>query len=159
MFFPGTLAERIRAGGAGIPAFFTPTAVGTPIHEGGVPIKHGADKKVMIASDTKESRLFNGKEFIMEEAITGDFSIIKAYKADKLGNLIFRKSARNFNAVMAKASKITIAEVEEIVKVGQLDPEAIVVPGIYVHRLLQGKSYEKRIERLTLKKPLVNGAM
>ncbi|OQV16161.1 Succinyl-CoA:3-ketoacid coenzyme A transferase 1, mitochondrial [Hypsibius exemplaris] len=153
----GTLAERIRAGGAGIPAFFTPTAVGTLVHEGGAPVKYSLDKKIAQASDTKESRMFHGREYIMEEAITGDFSIVKAYKADKLGNLIFRKSARNFNPAVCKAGKINIVEVEEIVEVGQLDPECIHVPGIYVHRLIKGAKYEKRIEKITLKKQAKTG--
>ncbi|XP_055348645.1 succinyl-CoA:3-ketoacid coenzyme A transferase 1, mitochondrial-like [Paramacrobiotus metropolitanus] len=148
----GTLAERIRAGGAGIPAFYTPTAVGTLVHEGGAPIKYGPNNKIDIASRTRESKMFNNREYILEEAITGDFSLVKAYKADKLGNLVFRKTARNFNPPICKASRITIAEVEEIVEVGELDPEQIHVPGIHVHRLVQGEKYEKRIERMTLKK-------
>lgn len=111
----GTLAERIRSGGAGIPAFFTPTGVGTLIHHGGAPIKYNPDRTISEPSKPRESRFFNGKEYIMEEAITGDFSLVKAWKADKAGNLIFRMTTRNFNEPMCKASKITIAEVEEIV--------------------------------------------
>lgn len=114
----GTLAERIRAGGAGIPAFFTPTAYGTLVHEGGSPIKYTKDGKVEIQSHKKEMRMFNGRPYIMEEGITGDFALIKAYKADEMGNLVFRKSARNFNPPMCKAAKITIVEVDEIVPVG-----------------------------------------
>lgn len=114
----GTLAEKIRAGGAGIPAFFTPTAYGTLIHTGGSPIKYTKDGKVEIQSQRKEMREFNGKPYIMEEAITGDFALIKAYIADEAGNLIFRKSARNFNPAMCKAAKVTIVEVDEIVPVG-----------------------------------------
>lgn len=148
----GTLAERIRAGGAGVPAFFTPTGYGTLIHQGGAPIKYNADGKVAIESQPREHRVFNGINYIMEEAITGDVALIKAWKADRLGNLIFRKSARNFNAPMARAAKITIAEVEEIVDVGTFSPEEIHVPSVYVHKVILGKDYEKRIERLTLTK-------
>ncbi|XP_055707653.1 succinyl-CoA:3-ketoacid-coenzyme A transferase, mitochondrial [Phlebotomus papatasi] len=147
----GTLAERIRAGGAGIPAFFTPTAYGTLIHEGGSPIKYTKDGKVEVASQPRQSQAFNGKPYIMEEAITGDFALIKGYKADEMGNLIFNKSARNFNAPMCKAAKITIAEVEEIVPVGSLTPENIHIPGIFVHRIVKGPSFEKRIEKLKVR--------
>ncbi|GAB1609221.1 succinyl-CoA:3-ketoacid coenzyme A transferase 1, mitochondrial-like [Argonauta hians] len=148
----GTLAEKIRAGGAGIPAFFTPTAYGTLIHEGGAPIKYKSDGDVAVASPGRESRMFNGINYIMEEAITGDFALIKAWKADRAGNLIFRKTARNFNPPMAKAGKVTIAEVEEIVDVGSFAPEDIHIPHIYVQRVVQGTKYEKRIERLSLRK-------
>ncbi|MEL4023552.1 CoA transferase subunit A [Lysinibacillus endophyticus] len=127
----GTLAERIRAGGAGIPAFYTPTGVGTPIAEG------------------KETRYIDGKEYLLEKAIVGDFALVKAWKADKLGNLVFRKTSRNFNPIAATAGKITIAEVEEIVEIGELDPDEIHTPSIYVQRVVLGKNYEKRIERLT----------
>ncbi|MCP1143179.1 CoA transferase subunit A [Lysinibacillus endophyticus] len=128
----GTLAERIRAGGAGIPAFYTPTGVGTPIAEG------------------KETRYIDGKEYLLEKAIVGDFALVKAWKADKLGNLVFRKTSRNFNPIAATAGKITIAEVEEIVEIGELDPDEIHTPSIYVQRVVLGKNYEKRIERLTV---------
>ncbi|GLV34169.1 Succinyl-CoA:3-ketoacid CoA transferase [Carabus blaptoides fortunei] len=148
----GTLAERVRAGGAGIPAFFTPTAFGTLVHEGGAPIKYSADGKVEIQSQPRPAQMFNGNQYIMEEAITGDFALIKAWKADKAGNLIFRKSARNFNPPMCRAAKIGIAEVEEIVDIGCLDPNEIHVPGIYVHRIIKGEKYEKRIERVTVRK-------
>jgi 3-oxoacid CoA-transferase subunit A len=127
----GSLAEKIRAGGAGIPAFYTPAGVGTPIAEG------------------RETRVFNGKEYLLEEAFSADFSLIRAWKADKLGNLVYRKTAQNFNPMMAAAGKITIAEVEEIVEVGELDPDEIHTPGIYVQGLIIGKQ-EKRIERLTV---------
>jgi len=150
----GTLAERIRAGGAGVPAFFTPTGYGTLIHQGGAPIKYNNDGTISIASEPREHRVFNDRNYIMEEAITGDVALIKAYKADRLGNLIFRKSARNFNAPMARAARITIAEVEEIVDVGTFSPEEIHVPSVYVNKvLLGGKNYEKRIEKLTLTHP------
>ncbi|PIQ42655.1 MAG: succinyl-CoA--3-ketoacid-CoA transferase [Gammaproteobacteria bacterium CG11_big_fil_rev_8_21_14_0_20_46_22] len=127
----GTLAERIRAGGAGIPAFYTPTGVGTVVAEG------------------KETREFDGKLYLMEKALTADFALIKAWKADTMGNLVYRKTARNFNPEMATAGKITIAEVEEIVPAGALDPDDIHTPGIYVNRVIQGQ-FEKPIERLTL---------
>ena len=128
----GTLAERIRAGGAGIPAFFTPAGVGTEVAEG------------------KEIREFNGKLYLMEWALEADFAIIKAWKGDTAGNLIFKGTARNFNPLMAAAGKITIAEVEELVPVGTLDPNQIHTPGIYVQRIFQGKNYEKRIEQRTV---------
>lgn len=125
----GTLAERIRAGGAGIPGFYTATGVGTPIAEG------------------KEHKVFNGKTYILEEGITGDFAFVKAWKGDKQGNLVFRKTARNFNPLAAMAGKITIAEVEELVEVGELDADAIHTPSIYVQHVFHGQTYEKRIER------------
>lgn len=130
----GTLAERMRAGGAGIPGFYTATGVGTPIAEG------------------KETKEFNGKTYLLEEGIVGDFALVKAWKADTLGNLVYRKTSRNFNPLAAMAGKITIAEVEEIVQPGELDPDEIHTPGIYVQRLLLGTNYEKRIERLTVTK-------
>lgn len=129
----GTLAERLRAGGAGIPAFYTPTGVGTLVAEG------------------KESREFNGRPYILEKGITGDFALVKAWKGDKFGNLIFRKTARNFNPMIATAGKITVAEVEELVEVGELDPDQIHTPGVFVQRILQGPSYEKRIEQRTVR--------
>jgi len=127
----GTLAEKMRAGGAGIPAFYTATGYGTPVAEG------------------KEEKQFNGRNYILEESITGDFAIVRAWKADKIGNLIFRDTAMNFNPMAATAGKITVVEVEEIVEVGELNPTEIHTPGIYVNRIIQG-SFEKRIERLTL---------
>jgi 3-oxoacid CoA-transferase A subunit len=129
----GTLAERCRAGGAGIPAFFTPTGAGTLVAKG------------------KETRQFNGREYVLEQGITGDFALVKAWKADKLGNLVYRKTARNFNPVMATAGKVCIAEVEEIVEPGELDPDAIHTPAVYVHRLVKG-TFEKRIEQRTVRK-------
>ena len=128
----GTLAERIRAGGAGIPAFYTPTGVGTLVAEG------------------KETKEFNGRIFILETALSADFAIVKAWKGDKAGNLIYRKTARNFNPMMATAGKITIAEVEELVEIGELDPDQVHTPGIFVQRIFQGENYEKRIERRTV---------
>ncbi|WP_125257705.1 CoA transferase subunit A [Brevundimonas fluminis] len=128
----GTLAERIRAGGAGIPAFFTATGVGTLVAEG------------------KELRNFDGRDYVMETGLVADLSIVKAWKADERGNLVFRKTARNFNPMMATAGKVTVVEVEEIVPTGSLDPDQIHTPGIYVDRLIQG-TFEKRIEQRTIR--------
>lgn len=124
----GTLAERLRAGGAGIPGFYTPTGVGTPVAEG------------------KETKVFDGRTYVLERGIRADFSIVKAWRGDRLGNLVFRKTARNFNPMIATAGRICIAEVEELVEVGTLDPEMVHTPGIFVHRIFQGRGYEKRIE-------------
>src|SRR3954468_13405777 len=143
----GTLAERIRAGGAGIPAFFTPTGAGTAVSDGGLPLKYAADGTIAKASARKETREYNGKLHVLEPAITGDFAIIKAWKGDRFGNLVYRHTAMNFNPMMATAAKVTIAEVEELVDVGTLDPDHVHTPGIYVHRIFQGQGYEKRIER------------
>ncbi|XP_035235955.1 3-oxoacid CoA transferase 1a [Anguilla anguilla] len=148
----GTLAERIRAGGAGIPAFFTATGYGTLIQEGGSPIKYNKDGTIAIASEKREVREFKGRHYIMEKAITGDYALVKAWKADKAGNVVFRKTARNFNQPMCKAAKITIVEVEEIVDVGTFAEEDIHIPSIYVHRVVKGNQYEKRIEKRTVKK-------
>jgi 3-oxoacid CoA-transferase subunit A len=128
----GTLAERMRAGGAGIPGFYTPTGVGTLVAQG------------------KETREFDGREYVLERGIRGDFSMVAAWKADRLGNLVYRKSARNFNPMAATAGKVSIAEVEELVEVGQLDPEGIHTPGIFVHRVLVAPR-QKRIERRTVR--------
>jgi 3-oxoacid CoA-transferase subunit A len=128
----GSLAERCRAGGAGIPAFFTPAGCGTEVAEG------------------KEVREFNGKPHILESALTSDFAFVKAWKGDSAGNLIYKATARNFNPMMAMAGKITVAEVEELVPLGSLDPNEIHTPGIFVQRIFQGKSYEKRIEQRTV---------
>lgn len=149
----GTLAERLRAGGAGIPAFFTATGYGTLIHKGGAPIKYDGDGKIAIASKPREERVFDGKHYIMEEAITGSFSLVKGWKADRHGNVIFRKSARNFNVPAAKAGKICVVEVEEIIDEA-LPPEDVHLPGIYVQRLVLGEKYVKRIERETTKEKL-----
>ncbi len=128
----GTLAEKMRAGGAGIPAFYTATGVGTPVAEG------------------KETKEFNGREYLLEEAIVGDFAIVKGWKADRYGNVIYRHTAQNFNPLAATAGKITVVEVEEIVEVGELDPAHIHTPGIYVNRVVLG-TFEKRIEQRTVK--------
>lgn len=148
----GTLAERIRAGGAGIAAFWTPTAFGTLIHEGGAPIKYNTDGSIAIASEPREHRQFDGRDYIMETAIKGDFALVKGWKADRAGNVTFRKTARNFNVPCAKAGKICIVEVEEIVDTDTFAPEDIHLPSIYVQRIIKGDKYEKRIERLTLTK-------
>ncbi len=129
----GTLAERCRAAGAGIPAFYTPAGVGTEVAEG------------------KETRVFNGKTYLLEHAFDAEYAIVKAWKGDRYGNLIFKDTARNFNTVMATGGKITIAEVEELVELGELNPNDIHVPGIYVHRIFQGSDYEKRIEQRTVR--------
>merc|ERR1712166_522045 len=134
----GTLAERCRAGGAGIPAFFTPTGYGTMIQHGNNPIKFNSDGSIAVGSEPRETREFNGRNFVMEEAITGDFALVKAWKADTRGNLVYRGTAQNFNPVMATAGRITIAEVEEIVEAGELDPAEIHTPGVYVQRVFKG---------------------
>jgi 3-oxoacid CoA-transferase subunit A len=130
----GTLAERLRAGGAGIPAFYTPTGYGTMVAEG------------------KETREFDGHNYVLERALRGDFAFIKAWKGDRLGNLIFRKTARNFNPMMATAADYVIAEVEQLVEAGQLDPDQVHTPGIFVDAIFQGSNYEKRIEKRTVQK-------
>src|SRR6202453_3818413 len=134
----GTFSERIRAGGAGIPAFFTPTGGGTIVAEG------------------KETRVFDGRTFVMERGLKADFAFVKAWKGDKEGNLVYRKTARNFNPMMATAAKVTIAEVEELVEIGDLDGDAIHTPSIYVKRIFQGQVYEKKIERRTVRKEAVS---
>jgi 3-oxoacid CoA-transferase subunit A len=129
----GTLAERIRAGGAGIPAFYTPTGYGTPVADG------------------KETRELDGRWYVLERALKADFALVKAWKGDKWGNLVFRKTARNFNPMMATAAKITIAEVEHLVNVGEIPPDEVHVPSVYVKRIFQGTNYEKRIEKRTVR--------
>lgn len=143
----GTLAERVRAGGAGIPAFYTPTAYGTIVQEGNVIVKYNKEGNAEISGEPRDVAQFNGRNYVLETAITGDFALVKAWKADKAGNLVFRKSARNFNPVMCKAAKVAIAEVEEIVEIGQLDPDQVHLPGIFVDRVVKGPSYEKRVEK------------
>lgn len=132
----GTLATRIQMAGMGIPAFFTPAGYGTEIQQG------------------KEIREFNGKMYLMETALHADFAIVKAWKGDKYGNLVFRKTTRNFSTSMARAGNITIAEVEHLVEPGELDPDTIHVPGIYVHRIFEGRNYEKRIEKKTVRQTI-----
>ena len=133
----GTFAERMRAAGAGIPAFFTPTGVGTIVAEG------------------KETREFDGRTYVMERALKADFAFVKAWKGDRMGNLVYRKTARNFNPVMATAAKVTIAEVEQIVEPGELDGDLVHTPSVYVKRIVQGEMFEKRIEKRTVRKPVV----
>ncbi len=133
----GTLAEKLRAAGAGIPAFYTPTGVGTLVAEG------------------KDIREFDGKKYVLERALKADFALVKAWKGDPMGNLVFRKTARNFNPVVATAGKITIVEVEELVPLGALDPDQIHLPGIYVKRIFQGSNYKKRIEKRTVRNAAV----
>src|SRR3954469_6101255 len=147
----GPLAERLRAGGAGIPAFYTPTGVHTAISEGGLPVLYNADGSVKRYSEKKEVRPTDGRDYVLEPAIKGDFAIVKAWKGDRYGNLVYRHTAMNFNPMMATAATITIAEVEEIVPVGALDPDHVHTPGVFVHRIFQGVGYEKRIERRTVK--------
>jgi 3-oxoacid CoA-transferase subunit A len=130
----GTFSERIRAAGAGIPAFFTPTGVGTMVAEG------------------KETREFDGRTYVMERALPADFAFVKAWKGDRMGNLVYRKTARNFNPLMATAAKVTIAEVEQLVEVGELDGDSIHTPSVYVKRIFQGDLYERRIEKRTVRK-------
>jgi 3-oxoacid CoA-transferase subunit A len=134
----GTFSERIRAGGAGIPAFFTPTGVGT------------------IVAQNKETREFDGREYLMERALKADFAFVKAWKGDQWGNLVYRKTARNFNPMMATAAKITIAEVEHLVEPGDLDPETVHTPSVFVKRIFQGEIFEKRIEKRTIRKAAVS---
>ncbi len=148
----GTLAERLRAGGAGIPAFFTPTGAGTAVSDGGLPLKYAADGSVAKLSTKKETREFDGKLHVLEPAIKGDYAIVKAWKGDRFGNLVYRHTAMNFNPMVAAAGKITIAEVEELVDVGQLDPDTVHTPSIYVQRIFKGEKFEKRIERKTTRK-------
>ena len=145
----GTLAERLRAGGAGVAAFYTPTGAGTQISEGGLPTRYAPDGSVAKRSPKKETREFDGQLHVLEPAIRGDFAIVKAWKGDRFGNLVYRHTAMNFNPMIATAARVTIAEVEELVDVGQLDPDHIHTPGIFVHRIFQGAVYEKRIERKT----------
>jgi 3-oxoacid CoA-transferase subunit A len=130
----GTLAERIRAGGAGIPAFYTPAGVGTPIAEG------------------RETRVFNGKEYLLELGLRADFSLVKAWRGDRLGNLVYRRTAQNFNPMMATAGRVTIAEVEELVAIGDIDPAQVHTPSVYVQRIVHCEHQEKRIERRTVRR-------
>ncbi len=153
----GTLAERLRAGGSGIPAFFTPTGVGSQVADGGLPWKYAADGSVEIASPPKEVRMFclhgQPREYVLEEAIVADFGLVRAARGDRHGNLVFNRSSRNFNPLAAMAGRITVAEVEELVEPGQLDPDEIHLPGIYVQRVLPltpQQAADKRIERRTV---------
>ncbi len=146
----GTLAERLRAGGAGIPAFYTPAGVGTQIAEGGLPLRYGEDGTIALASPAKEVREFDGRVYVLEHAIRTDFALVHARYGDRYGNLIYEESAQNFNPLCAQAGRITIAEVEEIVEPGDLDPMNVHTPGIFVQRVVHTPNVEKRIEKRTV---------
>jgi 3-oxoacid CoA-transferase subunit A len=153
----GTLAERLRAGGAGIPGFYTQTGVGTQVAEGGLPWRYAADGSVSVASPAKQTRSFDltgePREYVLEEAIVTDFALVRAWRGDRHGNLVFNKSTRNFNPLCAMAGRVSIAEVEELVEPGELDPDAVHLPGIYVQRVLPltpEQAADKRIERRTV---------
>ncbi|MEA2614781.1 MAG: 3-oxoacid CoA-transferase subunit [Chloroflexota bacterium] len=145
----GTLAERLRAGGCGIPAFFTPAGVGTLVADGGLPWRYGADGSVAVASPPKEARTYGGREHILEEGIVCDFALVHALRGDRYGNLVFNKSARNFNPLCAMAGRIAVAEVEELVEPGDIDPDRVHLPGVFVQRIVEVGAGEKRIERVT----------
>jgi 3-oxoacid CoA-transferase subunit A len=148
----GTLAERLRAGGCGIPAFYTPAGVGTQVAEGGLPWRYAADGTVAVASPPKETRAFAGRDYILEHGIVCDFALVRASIGDAHGNLIYHKSTRNFNPLCAMAGRITIAEVERLVEPGQIDPENVHTPGIFVQRVVEVGTAGKRIERATTRK-------
>ena len=148
----GTLAERLRAGGCGIPGFYTPAGVGTLVAEGGLPWKHNSDGSVALPSPKKETRTFNGRDYVLEAGIVCDYALVRASVADTAGNLIFHKATRNFNPLCAMAGKITIVEAEEIVDAGEIDPEQVHLPGIFVQRIVKVGSSGKRIERVTTRK-------
>ena len=145
----GTLAERLRAGGAGIPAFYTPTGYGTWVAEGGLPMKYDTAGQVLKVSEKKETREFDGRAYVLEHALKADFAFIKGYQGDRYGNVVYRKTTRNFSPMMATAAATVLVEVERLVEVGALDPDTIVTPAIYVDHIFQGTNYEKRIERRT----------
>jgi len=146
----GTLAERIRAGGAGIPAFYTPTGVHTLVANGGLPMLYDKNGHVIKATPAKETRLFNGRPYVLEHALVADFAVVKAKVADPFGNLIFNMTARNFNPIMATAAITTLAEVEELVELGDLPPDQIHLPGAYVNHIYVGRDYQKWIEQRTV---------
>ncbi|MFE7840212.1 CoA transferase subunit A [Streptomyces sp. NPDC057474] len=158
----GTLAERLRAGGAGIPAFYTPAGAGTPIGEGGLPWRYGPDGSVAVASPPKETRAFGGREYLLEQGITTDFALVRATVGDRHGNLVFRSSARNFNPLAAMAGRVTIAEVEYLAEPGELDPDEIHLPGVFVQRVIRvypgDPAAERRIERRTVRTQQEGGA-
>ncbi|MFE0225435.1 CoA transferase subunit A, partial [Streptomyces albidoflavus] len=146
----GTLAERLRAGGSGIPAFFTATGVGTQVAEGGLPWKYDGAGGVEIASPPKQTQKFDGRAYVLEHAVVADFALVRAAKGDRHGNLVFDKAARNFNPLAAMAGRICVAEVEELVEPGALDPDQVHLPGVYVHRVLAlspEQAADKRIEK------------
>jgi 3-oxoacid CoA-transferase subunit A len=149
----GTLAERLRAGGAGIPAFYTPAGVGTQVAEGGMPWRYAADGSIALASPAKETREFDGREYVLERGIVCDFALVRASKGDRHGNLVYDKSTRNFNPLVATAGRITIAEVEELVEPGEIAPDQVHTPGVFVQRvvaLTPQQAADKRIERRTV---------
>lgn len=161
----GTLAERLRAGGSGVPAFYTATGVGTQIADGGLPWRYSATGEVLISSPAKETRTFETSEgsapFVLERAIVCDFGLVRAWKGDRHGNLIYRATAQNFNPLAAMAGRVTVAEVEELVEPGELDPNQIHTPGVFVHRVVHlspEQAADKRIERLTIRPPEQVGA-
>src|SRR5487761_1885415 len=147
----GTLAERLRAGGAGIPAFYTPAGVGTQVADGGLPWRYDGSGGIALASPPKETRTFDGQEYVLEQAIVCDFGLVRAARGDRHGNLVFHRSARNFNPLCAAAGRITIAEVEELAEPGELDPDSIHTPGIFVQRVVEVGSKGKRIEKRTVR--------
>lgn len=150
----GTLAERLRAGGSGIAGFYTQTGVGTQVADGGLPWRYNADGSIAIASPPKEKKTFNGKEYVLEEAIVADYAIVRAHTVDESGNTVFRRSSRNFNMVAAMSGTVTVVEAENIVPVGALDPDQIHLPGVYVHRILRltpEQANTKHIERRTVR--------
>ena len=147
----GTLAERLRAGGAGIPAFYTPAGVGTQVADGGLPWRYDDAGNVVLASPPKEVRTFNGTEYVLEEAIRTDVALVHAWKGDRHGNLVYKQSAANFNPLCATAGRVTIAEVEELVEPGAIDPAEVHTPGIFVQRVVHAPDTEKRIEKRTVR--------
>jgi 3-oxoacid CoA-transferase subunit A len=152
----GSLAERLRAGGAGIPAFYTPAGVGTHVAEGGLPLRYDGSGEIALASEAKEVRSFDGQDYVLEHAIRTDFALVHAWKADRHGNLVYRESAMNFNPLCAAAGRITIAEVEELVEPGEIDPATVHTPGIFVQRVVHvpagSPGSEKRIEKRTVRR-------
>ncbi|MGW1753968.1 CoA transferase subunit A [Streptomyces mirabilis] len=158
----GTLAERLRAGGCGIPAFFTPAGVGTQVAEGGLPWRYAPDGTVAVTSPPKEVREFDGRRYVLEHGITTDFALVRAARGDRHGNLVFRRSARNFNPLAAMAGRVTIAEVEQLVEPGELDPDEIHLPGVFVQRVVEltpEQAADKHIERRTVSAPSARGTV
>ncbi|SOE79358.1 3-oxoacid CoA-transferase subunit A [Streptomyces sp. OV198] len=158
----GTLAERLRAGGCGIPAFFTPAGVGTQVAEGGLPWRYAPDGTVAVTSPPKEVREFDGRRYVLEHGITTDFALVRAARGDRHGNLVFRRSARNFNPLAAMAGRVTIAEVEQLAEPGELDPDEIHLPGVFVQRVVEltpEQAADKRIERRTVSAPSARGTV
>jgi 3-oxoacid CoA-transferase subunit A len=147
----GTLAERLRAGGAGIPAFYTPAGVGTQVADGGLPWRYDGSGGIALASPRKQTREFGGRDYVLEEGIVCDFALVHAWKGDRHGNLVYRMSARNFNPMCATAGRVTIAEVEELVEPGEIDPADVHTPGVFVQRVVPAPDVEKRIERRTVR--------